>query len=131
MDHDQWNHLIGELAAAREAQREEDLQQRRGGDRQKTPAAGLYTGRRPGLTLANRLLATLLYERFRLPQVAIARLFAVAPQTINRRIRKTHRLLDQVGHVIAPADHRLATLDDLADLADRLDIPTPQIKTAS
>jgi hypothetical protein len=131
MDHDQWNHLVGELTAAREAQREEDLQQRRGGDRQKTPAAGLYTGRRPGLTLADRLLATLLYERFRLPQVAIARLFAVAPQTINRRIRKTHRLLDQVGHVIAPADHRLATLDDLADLADRLDIPTPQIKTAS
>ncbi|WP_369265654.1 ISAzo13 family transposase [Streptomyces sp. R35] len=132
MGHDQWGHLIGELAAAREAQREEDLQQRRGGDRQKTPAAGLYTGRRPGLTLVDRLLATLLYERFKLPQIAIARLFAVAPQTINRRIRKTHRLLDQIGHVIAPADHRLATLDDLADLATRLVItPTPQIKAAS
>ncbi|MEU7183692.1 hypothetical protein AB0A92_36890 [Streptomyces celluloflavus] len=61
MDQDHWDQLIGELAAARTAQREEDLHQRRGRDRQKTPAAGLYTGRRLGLTLVDRLLATLLY----------------------------------------------------------------------
>lgn len=132
MDDERWGQLIGELAAARTAQREDDLHQRRGGDRQKTPAAGLYTGRRPGLTLVDRLLATLLYERLGLPQVAIARLFAVAPQTINRRIRKTHQLLDEIGHINAPAEHRLATLDDLADLATQLGItPPPEIKTAS
>ncbi|WKK27785.1 hypothetical protein QZH56_00320 [Streptomyces olivoreticuli] len=132
MDHDQWDQLIRELATARTAQREEDLHQRRGGDRQKTPAAGLYTGRRPGLTLVDRLLATVLYERLGLPQVTIARLSAVAPQTINRRIRKTHQLLDKIGHTIDPAEHRLATLDDLADLAAQLGItPTPEIKTAS
>jgi hypothetical protein len=55
-----WDSLVTELAAARAAHREADLQQRRGGDRQKTPAAGLYTGRRPGLTLVDRLLATIL-----------------------------------------------------------------------
>jgi hypothetical protein len=55
--HEQWDSLVTELAAARQAQREADLQQRRGGDRQKTPAVGLYTGRRPGLTLVDRLLA--------------------------------------------------------------------------
>ncbi|MEV3933069.1 transposase family protein, partial [Streptomyces sp. NPDC049944] len=82
--------------------------------------------------LVDRLLATLLYERLGLPQVAIARLFAVAPQTINRRIRKTHQLLDEIGHINAPAEHRLATLDDLADLATQLGItPPPEIKTAS
>ena len=132
MDHDHWEELIGELAAARTAQREEDLHQRRGGDRQKTPTAGLYTGQRPGLTLVDRLLATLLHERFRLPQVAIARLFAVAPQTVNRRIRKTHQVLDEIRHTIPPAEHRLATLDELADLATHLGItPTSENKTTS
>ncbi|MET8127030.1 hypothetical protein ABZV07_16150, partial [Streptomyces sp. NPDC005231] len=132
LPHDQWNQLITQLRAARELQREKDLHQRRGGDRQKVPAAGLYTGRRPGLTLVDRTLATFLYHRHALPQVAVARLFAVTPQTINRAIRKTHRLLDEIGHTIEPATTRLTTLDDLADLATRLGIsPTPKIKTAS
>nr|WTB28905.1 ISAzo13 family transposase [Streptomyces sp. NBC_00830]WTB30192.1 ISAzo13 family transposase [Streptomyces sp. NBC_00830]WTB31052.1 ISAzo13 family transposase [Streptomyces sp. NBC_00830]WTB31926.1 ISAzo13 family transposase [Streptomyces sp. NBC_00830]WTB34203.1 ISAzo13 family transposase [Streptomyces sp. NBC_00830] len=132
LPHDQWDQLITQLRAARELQREEDLHQRRGGDRQKVPAVGLYTGRRPGLTLVDRILATFLYHRHALPQVAVARLFAVTPQTINRAIRKTHRLLDEIGHTIEPATTRLATLDDLADLAARLSItPTPKIKTAS
>ena len=38
---------------------------------------GLYTGRRPGLTLVNRLLATLLHQRLGFPQVVIAPLFGV------------------------------------------------------
>ncbi|MFD3834497.1 ISAzo13 family transposase, partial [Streptomyces sp. NPDC058621] len=132
MPHDQWDRLIAELEAARALQREEDLQRRRGGDRQKIPAAGLYTGRRPGLTLADRLLATLLYQRHRLPQVAIAPLFAVVPQTLNRAISQTRRLLDEVGHTIEPTATRLTTLDDLIDLAAELGVTsTPQIKTAS
>ncbi|WP_328842767.1 ISAzo13 family transposase [Streptomyces sp. NBC_00258] len=132
LPHDQWDQLITQLRAARELQREEDLHQRRGGDRRKVPSAGLYTGRRPGLTLVDRLLATLLYQRFKLPQVAIAPLFTVTPVTLNRAISQTRRLLDAIGHTIEPAATRLATLDDLADLATRLGItPTPKIKTAS
>ena len=49
--HEQWDSLVTELAATRTVQREADLYQKRGGDRPKTPAAGLCTGRRPGLTL--------------------------------------------------------------------------------
>ncbi|MCX4548491.1 ISAzo13 family transposase [Streptomyces sp. NBC_01267] len=129
---DRWDQLIGKLAAARELQREEDLQQRRGGDRQKTPAAGLYTGRRPGLTLVDRLLSTILYQRFKLPQVVIAPLFAVTPMTLNRAISQTRRLLHRIGHTIEPAQTQLATLDDLTDLAAHLGTtPTPEIKTAS
>ncbi|ANW19541.1 ISAzo13-like element ISScl2 family transposase [Streptomyces clavuligerus] len=129
---DQWDRLITQLRAARELQREEDLHQRRGGDRQKVPAAGLYTGRRPGLTLVDRLLATILYQRFKLPQVVIAPLFTVTPVTLNRAISQTRRLLDQIGHTIEPATTPLATLDDLAHLAARLDTaPTTKIKTAS
>ncbi|MFE4336246.1 ISAzo13 family transposase [Streptomyces sp. NPDC056831] len=129
--HEQWDSLVTELAAARTAQREADLQQRRGGDRQKYPAAGLYTGRRPGLTLVDRLLATILYQRFKLPQVVIAPLFTVTPVTLNRAISQTRRLLHNIGHTIEPAETRLATLDDLTDLAAHLGIPKLEIKTAS
>ncbi|RPK36794.1 Rhodopirellula transposase [Streptomyces sp. ADI92-24] len=128
---DQWDQLIAELAAARETQREEVLQQRRGGDRQKVPAAGLYTGRRPGLSLVDRLLATLLHERHGLPQVTIAPLFGVVPQSLNRVISQTRHLLHEVDYTIEPTETRLATLDDLTDLAAHLDIPTPEINTAS
>jgi Rhodopirellula transposase DDE domain len=128
---DQWDQLLAELTAAREIQREGDLQQRRGGDRQKTPTAGLYTGRRPGLTLVDRLLATILYQRFKLPQVALAPLFSVVPVTLNRAISQTRRLLHDIGHTIEPAETPLATLDDLTDLATHLGITTPEIKTAS
>ncbi|GAU71478.1 transposase [Streptomyces sp. NBRC 110611] len=132
MDPNQWDQLIGELAAAREAQREEDLHQRRGGDRQKVPTAGLYTGRRPGLTLVDRLLATLPLRAIGASAGRHRPPLRGRTQTINRRIRKTHQLLDQIGHTIAPAEHRLATLNDLADLATQLGItPTPEIKTAS
>jgi hypothetical protein len=93
--HEQWDSLVTELAAARAAQRQADLHQRRGGDWQKTPAAGLYIGRRPGLTLVNRLLATILYQRFKLPQVVIAPLFTVTPVTLNRAISQTRRTVRQ------------------------------------
>ncbi|WP_405019050.1 ISAzo13 family transposase [Kitasatospora sp. NBC_00070] len=132
MPDEQWSGLIAALSAAREGQREADLHQRRGGDQQKAPAPGRYTGRRPGLTLVDRLLATLLYERHRLPQVTIAPLFAVVPQSLNRVVSQTRRLLDEVGHTIEPADTRLATLDDLLGLAARHGITPPaEIKTAS
>ncbi|MER6832357.1 ISAzo13 family transposase [Streptosporangium sp. NPDC000563] len=129
--HGQWDSLVTELAAARVTQREADLQQRRGGDRQKTPAASLYTGRRPGLTLVDRLLATILYQRFKLPQVVMAPLFTVTPVTLNRVISQTRRLLRGIGHTIEPAETHLATLDDLTDLVTHLGIPKPETKKAS
>ncbi|UKY48574.1 ISAzo13 family transposase [Streptomyces inhibens] len=131
LPHDQWDQLITQLRAARELQREEALHQRRGGDRQKVPATGLYTGRRPGLTLVDRLLATILYQRLGLPQVAIAPLFTVTPVTLNRAISQTRRLLHDIGHTIEPAETQLTTLDDLTDHAAHLGIPTPEIKSAS
>jgi hypothetical protein len=40
----EWDSLVTEPTAARTVQREADLYLRRGGDRPKTPAAGLCTG---------------------------------------------------------------------------------------
>ncbi|MGW6674457.1 ISAzo13 family transposase, partial [Streptomyces vinaceus] len=107
MPDEQWIQLAATLSAARDLQREAHLRQRRGGDRQKIPAVGLYTGRRPGLTLADRLPATLLYERHRLPQVAIAPLSTVVPQSLNRAISQTRHLLNEVSHTITPAETQL------------------------
>ncbi|MEU5547730.1 transposase family protein [Streptomyces sioyaensis] len=90
------------------------------------------TGRRPTLTLADRLLAALLHHRLGLPQVTIARFFGVTPFTINRRIRDIRQLLDAAGHAIHPADQQLTTLDDLHHLASTAGATIPtEIKTAS
>ena len=107
---------------------------KRRGHRPRLAAPG--PGRRPVLTLASLLLASLLlattlYQRLALPQVAIAVLFSVRPETINKRIRDIRQLLDQAGHTIQPGPHRLASLDDLCNLATAAEITVPpEIKTA-
>jgi len=111
--------------ALHDQQREASLDKRRG-HRPRLTAPG--TGRRPVLTLADRLLATVLHQRLALPQVAIAALFSVRPETVNRRIRQ---LLDQAGHTIQPGPRRLTSLDDLHLLATAEGIAIqPEIKTA-
>jgi hypothetical protein len=93
--------------------------------------AGEGTGRRPVLTLADRPLATVLHYRLGLPQVTVAALFGVRPETVNKRIRDIRQLLDQAGHPIQPGPHRLANLDDLYTLARSTGITIqPEIKTA-
>ena len=124
-----WDALIATLMTLHDQQREASLDTRRG-HRPRLTAPG--TGRRPGLTLADRLLATILHQRLALPQVAIAALFGVRAETINRRIRDIRQLLDQARYAIQPSpQHRLTSLDDLYRLATAEDIVTPsETKTA-
>jgi hypothetical protein len=121
-----WDALIAALMTLHDQQREASLGKRRG-HRPRLTAPG--TGRRPVLTLADRLLATILHYRLHLPQVAIAALFSVRPETINKRIRDIRQLLDQAGYVIQPGRHRLASLDDLYRLTTAEGIVTPHRKT--
>src|SRR5262249_14418734 len=124
----QWDALITGLMTLHDQQREASLDKRRG-HRPRLTAPG--TGRRPVLTLADRLLATTLHQRLALPQVAIAVLFSVRPETINKRIRDIRQLLDRAGHTIQPGPHRVASLDDLYSLATAAEITVPpEIKTA-
>jgi hypothetical protein len=124
----EWDALIAELMTLHDQQRETSLDKRRG-HRPRLAAPG--TGRRPVLTLADRLLATVLYQRLALPQVAIATLLSVRPETINKRIRDIRQLLGQAGYAIQPGPHRLTCLDDLYRLAATADIAIPsEIKTA-
>jgi hypothetical protein len=123
-----WDTLIANLMTLHDQQREAYLDTRRG-HRPRLAAPG--TGRRPVLTLADRLLATTLHQRLALPQVAIAGLLAVRPETINRRIRDIRQLLEQAGHAIQPGPHQLASLDALYSLATAEGIVIPSvIKTA-
>jgi hypothetical protein len=117
-----WNTLLTTLLMLHERQREEKLDKRRGHrPRQTAPGAG----RRPGLTLADRLLATFLHHRLALPQTAVAALFDVRPETINRHIREVRQLLQQAGYAIQPGPHPLATLNDLHSLATAEGITVP------
>jgi hypothetical protein len=125
----EWDALVTTLMTLHDQQREESLDKRRG--HRPRIKAGEGTGRRPVLTLADRLLAAVLYQRLALPQVAVAALFSVRPETVSKRIRDIRQLLDQAGHVIQPCPHRLASLDDLYSLAIAAEIPVPpEIKTA-
>jgi Rhodopirellula transposase DDE domain len=95
----QWDALITTLMILHDQQREAGPDKRRG-HRPRLTAPG--TGRRPVLTLADRLLATVL-----------------------------HQLLDKAGHAIQPGPHRLANLDDLYSLATSEGITiSSEIKTA-
>ena len=124
----QWDALIAALMTLHDQQRETSLDKRRG-HRPRLTAPG--TGRRPVLTLADRLLATVLYQRLALPQVAIAALFGVRAETINKRIRDIRQLLDQAGYAIESGPYQLASLDDLYRLAIATGIVIPsEIKAA-
>jgi hypothetical protein len=124
----QWDALIATLMTLHDQQRETSLDARRG-HRPRRTAPG--TGRRPLLTLADRLLAAILHHRLALPQVTIAALFSVRAETINKRIRDIRQLLERAGHVIQPGPHRLASLDDLTSFATTKGIPISSgIKTA-
>jgi len=124
----EWDALIATLMTLHRQQREAALDKRRG-HRPRLAAPG--TGRRPILTLADRLMATALCQRLALPQIAVAALFSVRPETINRRIREIRELLEQAGHVFQPGPHRLASIDDLYSLAAAEGIMVPaEINTA-
>jgi Rhodopirellula transposase DDE domain len=124
----EWDALITTLMTLHDHQQEASLDKRRG-HRPRLKAAG--TGRRPVLTLADRLLAAVLHYRLALPQVAVAALLGVRPETVNKRIRDIRQLLDQAGHTIQPGPHRLASLDDLYNLARSAGVTIqPEIKAA-
>jgi Rhodopirellula transposase DDE domain len=110
----EWDALIAALTTLHEGQREASLDKRRG-HRPRQAAPG--PGRRPVLTLADRLLAAVLHYRLGLSQVAIGALLGVRPETVSKRLRDIRELLDQAGTAIQPGPQRLANLEELYDLA--------------
>jgi hypothetical protein len=110
----EWDTLVTTLMTLHDRQREASLDKRRG-HRPRQAAPG--PGRRPVLTLADRLLAAVLHYRLGLPQVAVGVLLGVRPETVSKRLRDIRELLGQAGTTIPPGPRRLATLEELYDLA--------------
>jgi len=94
----QWDTLIEEVTVTRRGQHELHLHRRRG-----HPRAGVAgTGPKTVLTPGDRVAITLLHTRFATHQKALAELFGVTRQTINRIIGQTRPLLDLAAHTTAP-----------------------------
>ena len=116
----EWDHLLSRLAAPHHAQREARLATQRGHTRRPAPGGGA----RARLTLADRLLATILNQRYAMPKQAISQLFGVSRANISKAVTETRMLLDLLRHPIHPAGIRLATPADLASHAAALGLDT-------
>ena len=77
------------------------------------------------------ILATILRDRFALPQRIPAELLGVVIATISKAERQIRPLLDQHGHITEPAGITFATLAELTAYAGSHGITlTPKIKPA-
>jgi len=91
--------LIAQLAALRQAQREEKARNHPASDARHKPRSG----RPPAFPFPDRIVATVLHLRLSLPEDTLAHLFGTSRTTIRRALTETRQLLDQHGHRIEPA----------------------------
>jgi transposase len=99
LDAAELDELITQLAALRQAQREERVRSHPAGDARHKPRSG----RPPAFAFPDRVVATLLHLRLTLPDDTLACLFGTSRSTIRRALAQTRQLLDQHGLVIRPA----------------------------
>jgi hypothetical protein len=90
--------LIAQLAALRQAQREEKARNHPASDARHKPRSG----RPPVFPFPDRVVATVLHLRLSLPEEALAHLFGTSRTTMWRALTQTRHLLDQHGHRIEP-----------------------------
>jgi hypothetical protein len=87
--------LITQLAALRQAQREQHAHGHHAGHKPRS-------GRPPAFPFPDRVIATLLHLRLALPEETLAHLFGTSRTTIRRTLAEVRDLLGQHGHVIEP-----------------------------
>jgi transposase len=117
----EWDTLITRVTLLHQLQRELALHDRRGTARRITKG----NGRKPKLTLPNRVLATVLHHRFHLPTKHTATLLNVSYNTINKAIHDTTPLLTHTGHTPQPTTPQLRTLTDLITYTTQAGITPP------
>ena len=114
--------LTAPLAKARAHQREAH----RGTKRRRAAGAG----GQDKLTPADRILATILYQRRLCTQTVLAALFAVDRATIGRAVQQIRPLLDQRGYTITPSTARFPAPADLINFLAEDNNPPTKIKPA-
>jgi hypothetical protein len=90
--------LIAQLAALRQAQREDKARSHHASDARHKPRSG----RPPIFPFPDRVVATVLHLRLSLPEDILAHLLGTSRTTIRRALAETRHLLDQHGHRIEP-----------------------------
>jgi hypothetical protein len=98
--------LIERLSVQQAAQIQRRRHQRRGGARLPGARGGVF---RQKITDAERILATVLYQRGVCTRRVLAELFEVSPRTIGNALLEVRPLLEQNGHVATPAKTRFST----------------------
>ncbi|MFD7454207.1 hypothetical protein [Kitasatospora sp. NPDC059827] len=128
----EWEILAKRFCALYDQEHEAALELRRRGPRQKTPAAGRYTGGRPKVTTVDQLLAAVIHERLGVPQANLAAVFGITTNRLTVSISRTRRLLGKLNHVIPKNDIRIRDVQSLQEFreecekggrADRPDAP--------
>jgi len=102
--------LIGELSGPWTLAEEDRLRERRGHERERAAGAGPDRD----LPFTDRVIVTLVYLRFQLPQAALAELYRVHRSTITRAVAEVRPLLARRGFAV-PGEPgvRLRTLADV------------------
>jgi hypothetical protein len=119
--------LTRQLAPLQAARAERFGYQRRGGPRQPNARGGVFHQK---ISNGERVLLAILYQRRLCTMDVLASLLDVCRSSIGNAIRETLPLLDQAGHVTAPAPARYRTSSDLmAATASSPD--SPPLDTAS
>jgi len=90
--------LIAQLAALRQAQREQRARSHPASDARHKPRSG----RPPVFPFPDRVVATVLHLRLSLPEDTLAHLLGTSRTTIRRALTEIRDLLDQHGHRIEP-----------------------------
>jgi hypothetical protein len=116
MTRTQLDGLVRDLQARQLAQTERLAHQRRGAPRQPGTRGGVFPQK---IGNAERVVLTVLYQRGLCTMDVLAdTLGDVSRSSIGNVIRETHPLLEQIGHIPAPAATRFRTVPELLAAAD-------------
>jgi transposase len=107
--------LTQRLALGQAAQTERRRHQRRGRPRLPGTRGGVF---RQKITDAERVLAAVLAQRGACTRRVLAELLDVSPRTIGNALLDVRPLLEQDGHVLAPAERRFSTAAALLDFVN-------------
>jgi transposase len=115
--------MTDRVGRVQEARNERHRHRRRGGERLPGARGGVFTQK---ITNAERVLATVLYQRKLCTQDTLADLFHVSRRTIGDVVREVGPILAQDGHIPTPATNRFPTAAALLDsVTPREDTATP------
>lgn len=103
------------------SRRQRHRHRRRGGERLPGARGGIFTQK---ITDAERVLATVLYQRNLCSQDTLAELFDVSRRTIGDVVREVGPILSQDGYQPSPAPTRFPNAEAILDAAQKTEPPT-------